>query len=90
MVSKCRKCHLRETEFANFPGAEERDTPGPLLQARAFGAEKYALIFFKTQTGLESLQVRQTCVLDDRSIEEPNSEDKHLYRKVTRSENIDL
>ena len=31
---------------------------------------------------MESLQVRQTCDLDDHSIEEPNSEDKHLIERL--------
>ena len=48
----------------------------PSLKARSFGAKKIRPNFL----GLESLQVRQTCAcdLDDHSIEEPNSEDKHL------------
>ena len=45
-----------------------------------------ALISFKTQKGLESLQVRQTCDLDGHSIEEPNSEDKHLKESYKKQE----
>ena len=35
MMSKCRKCHLRETKFAKFPGGACPQTP---LEARAVGA----------------------------------------------------
>ena len=35
MMSKCRKCHLRETKFAKFPGGACTQTP---LEARAVGA----------------------------------------------------
>ena len=34
-MSKCRKCHLRETKFAKFPGGACPQTP---LEARAVGA----------------------------------------------------
>ena len=40
MMSKCRKCHLRETKFAKFPGERGLFTQTP-LEARAFGAKKF-------------------------------------------------
>ena len=38
MMSKCRKCHLRETKFAKFPGGGGGACPQIPLEARAVGA----------------------------------------------------
>ena len=44
MMSKCRKCHLRETKFAKFPGGACPQTP---LEAHAVGANRASLFLLK-------------------------------------------
>ena len=43
-MSKCRKCHLRETKFAKFPGGACPQTP---LEAHAVGANRASLFLLK-------------------------------------------
>ena len=74
-MSKCRKCHLRETKFAKFPGGACPQTP---LEARAvgarlsaFGANRASLFLLKRgwnvckhkhKTSVAQLQAEDNCV----------------------------
>ena len=50
-MSKCRKCHLRETKFAKFPGGACPQTPLETravgARLRAFGAKRASLFLLK-------------------------------------------
>ena len=58
MMSKCRKCHLRETKFAKFPGGGGGGAYLQIpLEACAFDAKKILPI----QKGLESVHPPPLC-----------------------------
>ena len=56
MMSKCRKCHLRETKFAKFPGGGGGHTPDtPSLHRLAPSALKYTPYFPSKGVGISAL-----------------------------------
>ena len=63
MMSKCRKCHLRETKFTKFPGGGI--PPDPLEAcalgtcASAFSTKKYSLFSFERGWNLRNSNVNK-------------------------------
>ena len=53
MMSKCRKCHLRETKFEKFPGEGMPQNP---LEAGTFSTKIYSLIPLKRGWSVQVLQ----------------------------------